>query len=464
MKNRTSWVIASICALLLNGCAIFQDYTRTSAPARLAVSAGDYAGALNVFPPGAARGGNEILIHMERGTLLQAMGNFQDSTGEFEAAAAAIAASERRAVVSVSQGAAGAASLLINEKTLPYAGADFEKIFIHTYNALNYLMLKDLGGARVEIRNAYRRQQELQDRHYRELEQARKETRASEWEELLSRTDPAAYERLTQSAQGVRNIYQNAFAYYISALVYELHKETDEAYIDLKKAYDAAPSCRFIQRDLMRLSKALRFGDDFERWTSLFGPEEPAPSDGIDVFVVFEAGLAPYKEQLTIPIPTASGLFSAAFPAYRFTPVPALSGRVTCGTSAETTCLVSDTDAIAAKDLLDRFPILFVKQIARTALKAAATHGIDQRRGSGTAFLASIVSLITEQADLRTWSTLPKQVQVARLTAPPGARQVKIAALPGGWHTSLDIPDGAKHVIILARAPGGVLTVQSQAY
>ena len=126
--------------------------------------------------------------------------------------------------------------------------------------------------------------------------------------------------------------------------------------------------------------------------------------------------------------------------------------------------IAPDARSGAAKNLLDRFPILFAKQIARTAIKAAATRQVDQQRGSGTAFLASIVSLITEQADLRTWSTLPKQVQVARLTAPPGTTQVKITALPGGEHASLDIPAGAKHVIILARAPGGVLTVQSQSY
>jgi len=220
MKYRTPLVVIGLGILFLTGCAIFQDYTRKSAPARLAVSSGDYAAALGVFPPAASKGGNEVLIRMERGTLLQAMGNFKDSTVEFEAAAAAIAAAERRAVISVSQTAAGAASLFINEKTLPYEGADFEKVFIHTYNALNYLMLKDLEGARVEIRNAYRRQQELHGRHDRELEQARKEARASEWEGVLRQAEPGTHERLTQAAQGVRSIYQNAFAYYISALIY----------------------------------------------------------------------------------------------------------------------------------------------------------------------------------------------------------------------------------------------------
>jgi len=214
----------------------------------------------------------------------------------------------------------------------------------------------------------------------------------------------------------------------------------------------------------LRLSRSLHYQEDFERWKTLFGPPDTALGDGIDIFVVFEAGLAPNKEQMTIPIPTASGLFAAAFPVYQFSPMAVLAGRVRCGGSTETTCLVSDTDAIAARDLLARFPILFVKQIARTTLKAAATHQIDRQRGSGTAFLASIISLITEQADLRTWSTLPKQVQVARLTAPSGTSEVEIDALPTGGNARLDIPAGAKHVIVLVRAPDGVLTIQSQAY
>ena len=464
MTHRKTCIIVFACCLVLNGCAYFQDYNRMTRQARVSMSQGSYPDALATFPSSAARGGNEILIRMERGTLLQAMGQYKESAAEFEVAAKKIAYYENRAVISASKGASEAASLVINEKAIPYEGEDFEKVLIHAFDALNYLMLGDLEDARVEIRNAYRRQQELYDKHYKDLEKAQKNVKGMRWEDPLRRADPQGYHQLMQTAESVASIYQNAFAYYISSLVYELNLEVDEAYIDLKKAIDAAPNCRAIQRDLIRLSKDLHYNDDLERWENSFGKMDPVLRDGIDIFVVFEFGLAPHKEQVKFPILTGSGIVSAAFPVYRFTPSATVAGMVSCNERGEKTSIVSDMDAIAARNLLDEFPILLAKQIARSVLKGYATRQLRNEYGAGGVIAGSIVSIITEQADLRTWSTLPKQVHVARLFVPKLTREITISALPIGGTGTMSIPERAKHVVILARASDGVLSIHSQVY
>lgn len=449
---------------LVQGCAALQDYTRFSAPARASLSRGAYDEALAAFPPSAARGGNEVLIRMERGLVLQGLGRYAESAAEFEAAAKRIEAYEQRAVVSISQGASQAASLVVNEQMLPYEGEDYEKVLVHTFNAMNYLMQGNTEGARVEIRNAYRRQQELYERHARELEQAAADSRAKTGLDAFRQADPQGYEALQQRADTLSGIYQSAFAYYISALVYELNNETDEAYIDLKKGIEAAPHCRAMQADLIRLSRELHYPEDLARWERDFGKLDPPVRDGTDVFLIFELGQGPYREAVRFPIPTRSGFVAAAFPTYRFFPAQTTAAVLAANGRAERSSIVSDLDAIAARTLLDEFPVLVLKQIARAALKGSATHEMAQRHGAIWAFIGSLLALITEQPDLRTWSTLPKQVQVARLSVPKSLRQISVTSQPVGLAGTVSIPEGARHVIILARASDGTLDLRSKAY
>jgi hypothetical protein len=104
------------------------------------------------------------------------------------------------------------------------------------------------------------------------------------------------------------------------------------------------------------------------------------------------------------------------------------------------------------------------KQIARSVLKGYATRQLRNEYGAGGAIAGSIISIITEQADLRTWSTLPKQVHVARLFVPKLTREITISALPIGGKGTMSIPERAKHIVILARASDGVLSIHSQVY
>lgn len=461
--NRKILILAFF-MILCGGCASLQNYTVKAAPARASIMAGDYQSALAVFPEEAARGSNEVLVRLERGMILHDEGLFEQSSGEFEETAQRIEEYEEKAVISASKTAAQAGTLLINEQVMPYQGEDFEKIMLHALGAVNYLMRGDLEGARVEIRNAYRRQEELSARHEEALEEARKETRSSGWEQSLEEADRAGYEQLKEKSGTVISVYHNAFASYVSALVYELNGEPDEAYIDLKKAYQAYPASRSIRRDLIRLSRKNGFREDAQRWEALFGKADPGTQEAVDVFVIFSHGLAPVKEPLTLPIPIHDGIVFASLPVYRFTPSSMTGALVEAGGIHEETTTVCDIDAIAARNLLDEFPILFVKQIVRSYLKARAVGGMAREHGEGWAILGTLFAAVTEQADLRTWSTLPKQIQVARLFVPRTVSEVSIQAVPASTPVTVAIPEGARHVIVLCRQTDAGLSIHTKTY
>jgi len=459
-----STILIFMVFFLITGCAALGNYSRMTRQSRVSISRGDFTAALTVFPERSAKGGNEVLIRMERGVLLQALGEYEKSSQEFERAKKRISFYEDKAVISATKTTTQAGSLIINEQVRPYEGEDFEKVLIHGLDAVNYLMLGDLEGARVEIRNAYTRQKELYEKHAKELEKAKK-NRETNWERSFRDADPGGYDRLQGKARSVSSIYQNAFTYYISSLVYELGNESDESYIDLKKAIDAAPHSRSIQKDLIRLSKELNFSEDTEMWESRYGKDESMGGDVVDVFVIFELGLAPYKEAVSIPILLSEGgLVPASMPVYRFTPTTLRSGSILYDGHAEETSVVSDTDAIAARNLLDEFPILFAKQIARTYLKARATNKLSKEYGVWGALGGTLASFITEQADLRTWSSLPKEIQVARVFVPGKTPDITIRSIPGAYKEIVDIPEGARHMIVLCRATDIGLSIHTRVY
>jgi hypothetical protein len=327
---------------------------------------------------------------------------------------------------------------------------------VHSLDALNYLLLGNLEDARVEIRNSYRIQQALYDKHYKELDKAKKDSQGTNWEKSFSSSGDPNYNNMKSKASSVASIYQNAFAYYISSVVYELNNEPDEAYIDLKKAIVAAPDSRAIQNDLQRLSRNLGFTDELQNWQGRYGKADIAPKDYIDIFLVFELGVAPHREEfkLVLPIPSV-GLVSVAFPVYVYTPSIVKTGYLSGDSRSTESSIVSDTDAIASRNLLDDYPILVAKQIVRATLKGAATREAGKQGGDWAQLAAGIVFAISEQADLRTWSMLPKQFQVARLFVPKGTTEVTVSAVPnvpGIMSRTVEIPEKASHMIIMARA------------
>ena len=139
MKRFFYWFLYLIFFAVLSGCGAFSNYTKNTEKARSSISQGNFQQALAEFPESSAKGGDEILIRMERGTLLLAIGDYQNSSKEFELASKLIDKQDSGAVISASKTASQGASLLVNEKVMAYEGQDFEKVMVHTLDALNYL-------------------------------------------------------------------------------------------------------------------------------------------------------------------------------------------------------------------------------------------------------------------------------------------------------------------------------------
>ncbi len=449
--------IAFACLLVISGCALLEDYTAKTAAVRQASRSGDYAAALTALPPVGRQDRDAVLVLLERATLRHYMGEYALSAADFEKAAGIMKDLEERALVSAEAVATQAGSLFLNERVVPYAGDDFEKIFVHALDALNYLMLANLEDARVEVRRCYARQTELL---HQQAADVRRAAENKDWPTYAGSDDYA----VMQGKAADHSVYRNAFACYVSAYVYELNNEPDEAYVDLKQALQAAPQCRTVQQDLLRLSRRLGFVDDLEKWGELFGPGPEIPQDGIDLLVIIENGQAPIKTEVNFAVPFGEALAFFALPAYRFS-VPRFRCVQIAGPQDPLKMdVLADIDAMAARNLLDKLPLLFAKQLVRASAKAAAVGRLQQEYGPVGWLLGELAAGISERADVRSWTTLPQEILVARLFLPQYIDKIKLKLQPGGLETEIAFPGAPDHVIFLGRTTDSGLVFRKKAF
>ncbi len=163
---------------------------------------------------------NELLYHLDRGMLLHLAGRYQESNRFLDGA-------QRIAEELYTKSITGqAGSLLTNDNTLPYEGEDFERVMIHVISALNYVFLDEWDEALVEARRVDHQLNLFNDR----------------------------YEK--------KSVYQeDAFARYLSGLLYEARREWNDAWIAYRKAHEAyrtyetqygTPPPEALESDLLR--------------------------------------------------------------------------------------------------------------------------------------------------------------------------------------------------------------------
>lgn len=142
--------LLSVVCLLAAGCA--------SAPlnsARVDFYAGrlDKAETTLSTPPETER--NMVLFLMERGTLLQAAGKYEQSTAEWLRAVELLDKLETRSATETT------ASFVVNDRTMSFRGVPFERTLLRAFLAKNYLARGMWEDAGVEARNIIENLQNL---------------------------------------------------------------------------------------------------------------------------------------------------------------------------------------------------------------------------------------------------------------------------------------------------------------
>lgn len=445
-------ILTATLAVVLGGCAAGSVFTPYP------VHASGWQRALEQNQPDTARhaldkkrkSADRLLYLQERGRVNQLASNAGTSKEDFDGVIDAYRTREDRALISAAAALASGASLLTNDNARPYAGSLYERVFVHQYQALNYLAAGDASAALVEVRRANLIQNEALANKENTVDKARADAEqkgfdSSRYDNYFSSMDVAAGR--------VKTGFQNAATFYLSGLIYEATGNTNDAYIDYRKALELVPGNPYVQRDVLRTG--LKAGmDDVQKLARQLGNTRIAPENGEGELVLYlEEGFVPAKAPLSIPIWTSRTINTVSFPVYAGNVPAPLELLVDINGQQLQAGLLVDTRALAVRTLKDEIPGMLARAFLRLLTKQEMQRQLQQQDSSGLLGLAgTLYSLVTDQADLRSWLTLPGSGQVLRVFLPAGTHRV---AVPGmGTPLDVEVRNGRPTLVHLAVLPG----------
>ena len=330
-----------------------------------------------------------------------------------------------------------ALSLLTNPMVVTYKGEDFERIHIHYYKAMNYLMMRKFEEALVECRRINIALNELEVRYG---------------------TGKIRYKR-------------DAFALNLMGIIFEASGEINNAFISYRNAYEAyvqdyeryygvGPPMQ-LKKDLLRSAWLNGFRDELEFYEKEFGLKySHEVSDGGELIYFWKNGLGPVKDEWSINFVIVKGkagmvtfvnegmglsfpfkfgrksknrgsslgdlkVVRVAFPKYRVRVPVCSSAVIIAGDTTYKLELAQNINEIALKNLEDRM----VRELGKTLLRFAVKQAAEELTRKKNEVLGTIVSLLaaaTEKADTRNWQTLPYSISYARVPLEKGENTLEL--------------------------------------
>ncbi len=427
-------------------------------------------------------GKDAVVWRLEQGAVLRAAGRLGESNDAFDKAEELINKYDDAAKMSVSREAIAAVT---NLTTLPYEGFAYDKIMMNAYKALNYLGLGDYEKARVELNRAYERQRDAVRLNTRRIEKAQEEGKKQNIHVDL---------HAVNNDKRFRNQFDNYYADLNQLSAYADYVNPATVYLDglyfmaqatggsdlersrnsFKRVRDMIGENKFILQDIETVQRIIN--------------GQPIPAT---TYVIFETGLAPLREQIRIDLPLfliTPGVpyVGAAFPKLQYRnnylsvlhvsfaqsktrkKAPLHPGKKTqeviklrqqrrqcivAGETTESTVLLSSMDKVIAREFKNELPVIITKTLIASAVKAGAAYGISKAvsqkndtAGFVTLIAGAIYQAAMNQADLRTWTTLPKEIQFCRFCT-PADRKIELTSPYSGYKLPVTIDEGLINVV-----------------
>ncbi len=371
---------------------------------------------------------------------------------DFTASIDKIRENDQKATISASSIAENVGAVLTNDNVISYIGDGYERVLLHHYQSLNYLKQKDLEGAGVEVRRANMEQEEALKRFAKDVENAQKQVEEKKVDVNNQSAIESKYAEMDEIAGKVKNSFQNAYTFYLSGFIYELINQPNDAYIDYKKALEIYPENNYVQKDVLRLAESLNMSEDLDALRNRFqvGPlKKSNSSSGGELLVLFEDGFAPQKQEIKIPIPIPSvGLVTIAFPIYRGKwNTPAALQVYEQNNLIGPTEPICDIHVLAVKALKEKIPAMAIRQIIRAALKGTSNVAAKKAFGDLGTIGMSVLNFATENADQRSWLTLPSNAQILRTSLSAGVHKIMFQQTDGSQgFADIEIAENSKTV------------------
>jgi hypothetical protein len=189
--------------------------------------------------------------------------------------------------------------------------------------------------------------------------------------------------------------FVNPFATYIAGVFFLIEGDYNRAVDMMKESTGMVGDNTYIVEDFAAVEQALNTGG-------------AVPST---VWVVFENGLGPVKEEVRIDLPLFIATdnvryFGIALPKLvdRYEALPHLG--VTVDGIDYQTQLVTNMDAVVRTEFNKDFQGILTRAIISSTAKAIAQYSLEKNTSSGAAIVMALYSVASTAADVRIWTTL----------------------------------------------------------
>ncbi len=395
IKNKFN-ILLVFFILMLNSCATYQGKVEK---AKRFIVDKNWVQALKELEPLALQSSDDQLVYLlDYATTLQMSGNFKESNKYF------IQADKLSDIKDYTSLSRETGAIVLNEEMVQYKGDDFEVILINAMTAVNFLALNDLDSALVEVRRL---------------------------NEKLNRFRIEANRKFTD----------NAFALYLSGIIWESNQKWDDAFISYEAAYKLSPYNRQLQENLMRAAFKSKRTDQFQKLKkeiTYFNDKEMqeielANKNKGELIIIYESGWVPqknfrresYRYPQMYPISVVTQGLS-----YKITKQGAtsLGSNFYQNQNYENSRAIFSVEQMAVQSLEDQYATLVARRFAGAVTKEIVSDQIRQKNEL-LGFIANIALHASDRADLRQWSTLPGEFHIIRIPLDAGTYNLNLSGL-----------------------------------
>lgn len=393
--------------------------------------------------------GKDILYFFEKGELLNLQSKYREGRNTWLKADEIVRTWEDEYRTNPTKLFGDISSYLVSDRVRRYDGQDYEKVALSTRLTLNHIMLGDFDNARVEMKKTFEREkliESFREKEYDKLkEEGEKNQLKADTKQLSDKGYPLA-ELDTPEVRHLKNGFQNAFAHYLAGYFFDVTGEYSLAEPGYRNALALQPDSKLASEGLSKTGKRRA------------GPAES------DVLFVVESGFAPSWKSVTIPLPIPVNkrlvVTPLSFPLVKaenkgFVP----ASLQAAGKTLPVETLVNN-DTMARRLLKDQLPGIMLRTTVRAIAKSVAQDLAAKKGGTAAGVLVAVASVATEQADERSWRTLPERISVARAILPYGKQMLEFQTGKGIYRTEINI--GNRFTVVPIRLTGGAVMVGEQ--
>lgn len=337
-----------------------------------------------------------------------------------------------------------AVEVLANASIVDYNPMIMDGIYVQSYTILNALAQNNKDEAKIQVNRAYNIQQKAVDEFNKEIQKL-KEENAKDIAQM-QRTEKAANKKNIADVMsnykeferwnGYKN-FVNPYVTYISGLYLMTNGHSNSDFEDasnyMKRVSGMVQNNSFVKQDLS-LANKLASGTQ----------KKIAPT----AWVIFENGMVANFEEFRIDLPifiatnnvkTAS--LSLPYPKERQAAYKNIS--VSNGNKKVTTQLLTNVDSIFIAEFKKKLPVIVTKAVTKLTLQTVAQAIAQEKMGDLGGIAMSAYSVMTAGADTRSWYSLPKNVQLAKI-----AKKGKYLTLNiGGSNYKIEVPQEGNSLV-----------------